>query len=328
MARFNDRRGGFNDNVAGGGSAGRSGGRGRGRGGRPDPRAAVRRATRHALSPRPRQGDAAVGLRGGSRRGATGPAAGPADGTASTAARMLRFLAAIAFLCGAVSFTGSSVFDIRSIGVAGNRAVPTPEILARAGMRTGTSLFTVNAGRIRARLEQDPRIAAVAVGVGFPDRVYITVRERTAAAALHVPGGYVLLGSDGVAIVPSGTPGPLPTLTVDRLDPAEVQAGTVVPSPDARLGAGIAGSLPEDLRPDVAALRVDEAGEVILYTRDGIAVRAGAPDGIRDRLARVADVLAAVRSRGMRVEYVDLRFPGSVIVKPIGGPAGPAGRPG
>lgn len=287
---------------------------GRGGRGQPDPRAAVRRATRHDQPPRSHQG---------------GSAGTAVPGVAASAGeRVLRFFAAIALLCGAVSFTGSSVFDIRSVEVAGNRAVATADILARAGVRTGASLFTVNGFRIRDRLRQDPRIASVSVGVAFPDRVYITVWERPAAAALHVPGGYVLLGSDGVAIVPAGTPGPLPTLTVDRLDPEAVQAGTVVPSPDARLGAGIAGSLPTDLRPDVAALRVDQAGEVILYMRDGIAVRAGPSDGIRDRLARVADVLAAVRSRGMRVEYVDLRFPGSIIVKPVGGPAGPAGRPG
>jgi len=253
---------------------------------------------------------------------------GATPGVAAAGERLLRFLAVVALLCGAVSFTGSSVFDIRAISVAGNRAVPASDIVARAGVRTGTSLFTVNASRVRDRLRQDPRIAAVSVGVAFPDRVSITVRERTAVAALRLPGGYVLLGADGVVITPSGTPWALLTLTVDRLDPATVQVGTVVPSPDARLGAGLAASLPNGLRPDVAALRLDQTGEVILYMRDGIAVRAGAPEGIRDRLDRVADVLTAVRSRGMRVEYVDLRFPGSVIVKPIGGPAGPAGRPG
>lgn len=280
------------------------------RAGRPDPRAAARRATRRYHSPRPRA------ARGDAGSGPVAAMASPRSGGAAVGERAFRFLAAVAFLCGAVSFTGSSIFDIRSIVVGGNRAVATADILARAGLRTGASLFTINGFRVRDRLLQDPRIAAVSVAVGFPDRVYITVRERTAATALRVPGGYVLLGSDGVAILPTDSPGRLPTLTVDRLDPDAVQAGTVVPSPDARFGAGVAGSLPNDLRPDVAAVRVDQAGEIILYMRDGIAVRAGAQDGIRERLARISGVLTAVRARGMRVEYVDLRFPDSVIVKP------------
>lgn len=250
------------------------------------------------------------------RNGVTADAARNAASGRPVGKRVLRFFAAIAFLCGVVSFTKSSAFDVKSVTVTGSSVVPVSEILSRAGVRTGGSIFTVNQSSVLDDLRQDPRIAAASVSVLFPDRVFVTVRERTAAAALHVPGGYVLLCSDGVAIAPAATPGALPALTVDRLDPSEVQAGTVVPSADARLGADVAASLPNDLRPDVAALRVDQAGEVILYTRDGIAVRVGAGDGLRDRLAQAAEVLAAVRSRGIRVEYVDLRFPGSVIVKP------------
>lgn len=242
--------------------------------------------------------------------------------------RVLRFFAVIAFLCAAVSFARSSAFDIRSVTVTGSGAVTASEILSRAGVRAGASVFSVNISRIQDHLREDPRLAAVSVRVEFPDRVFITVRERTAAVALRVPGGYMLLGSDGLAIVPAATAGELPALTVDRLDPAEVEAGSVVASADARLGADLAGWLPDDLRPDVAALRVDRIGEVILYTRDGIAVRAGAADGLRDRIARVAEVLAAVRSRGMHVEYVDLRFSGTVIVKPVGAPAAPRGTSG
>lgn len=264
---------------------------------------------------------------------ATQPGPTAADETAlthlaSASVRIVRFLAAIAFLCAVVSFAGSSVFEIRSVDVAGNRAVAASEILDRTGVRPGVGLFTVNAERMEERLREDPRIAGVSVGVTFPDRVHITIQERQGAAALRIPGGYILLGADGVAIGPTGTSGPIPALEVDRLDPGAVLAGTVIPSADARLGAAVAGSLPPDLRPDVAAVRVDRSGEVILYLRDGVAVRIGPQDGIGARLSRVSDVLAAVRSRGMRVEYVDLRFPGSVIVKPVGAPARPAGNPG
>ena len=289
--------------------------------GKLDPRTAVRRATRHAQAPRTARatGGRGAGPRG---RGGTGPA--EPGRTAAAGERVLRFLAAIAFLCGVVSFAGSSLFDIRSVEVAGNHVVAVPDILAQAGVRTDTSIFTANAYRIRERLRRDPRIADVFLAITFPERVRITVRERTPAAALRVPGGYALLSADGVVIAPSGAPAALPVVTVDRLDPSAVRAGTVVPSSDARLAAEVAASLPAALGPDVAAIRMDQAGEMILYTRDGIAVRAGQADGLRDRIARVTDVLAAVRSRGVRVEYVDLRFPGSVIVKPFG----PAGSPG
>ena len=262
------------------------------------------------------------------RPGRDDPGAGPDVRTAKPIGpRVVRFLAAMAFLCGVASFAQSSAFEVRSVTVTGNEAVASDEIVARARVRPGMSMFAVNVDRIRERLRQDQRLAGVSVGVTFPDRIHISVREQIPAAALRVGDGYVLVGRDGVAIVARPAAGTLPTLIVDRLDPATVQVGVAVPSADVRLGAGIAASLPGDLRPDVASVRVDTGGEVVLYTRDGIAVRAGAADGVQERIARAVDVLAAIRARGMRVEYVDLRFPGSVIVKPILKPAGTSPPP-
>jgi cell division protein FtsQ len=269
----------------------------------PDARSAVRRATRGRPTDDQPEGRQVSPQPGG--------------GSVALAERVVRFLAAITFLCGVVSFAGSSLFDVRSITVTGNQAVAAADVLARSGIHQGTGIFTVNAGAIRARLRQDPRIAGASVSVRLPDAARITIQERPAAAALRTPSGYFLIGRDGVVIEPAKTPGGLPALIVDRLDPETVQVGTVVPSPDARTGAAIAASLPDGLRPDVAAVRVDQAGEIVLYTRDHIAVRTGPPDGVADRIAQVSGVLAAVRARGMKVQYVDLRFPGSIIVKPL-----------
>lgn len=242
----------------------------------------------------------------------------PADRlTQSLAARITRFLAAMCALCAAAAFPASALFDLQAVTVQGNTAIPAADVLRRAGIGPGDSAFRVNAFQIRERLRSDPRIEDASIALAFPRRLVIAVRERPPIAALLVGGGYVLLGSDGVAIARAPSPGAYLPLRVDRLHLPGVQIGTVVPSTDVRLGAGVAASLPAPLRTQVAALLVDAGGEVVLSTRDGIAVRVGGPDGIADRLARVPDVLGAVRARGMRVAYIDLRFPESVIVKPL-----------
>ncbi len=232
--------------------------------------------------------------------------------------RVLRFLAAVSALCAVASFPASAWFDLRAVDVRGNTVVPTAEILHRAGISPGDSAFRVNAFQIRERLRAHPLIEDAWASPAFPGGLTVSVRERTPVAALQVGEGYVLLGRDAVAINRTSGPGPYLPLRVDRLAAQWVQPGTAVPSADVRLGADLAGSLPASLRPEVAGLRVDAGGEVVLQTRDGMAVQVGGAEGLQDRLAQVPDVLASLRSRGMRVQSVDLRFPGSVIVRPAG----------
>jgi cell division protein FtsQ len=231
--------------------------------------------------------------------------------------RVVRFLAAIAALCGVAAFPGSVLFSLQSVSVTGNTAVPAADILRRIGLAPGDSAFRVNAGRIRESLRRDPRIEDASVAMAFPDRVIVSVHERAPVAALVIPGGYALLGADGVVIARTQGAAPYLPLVVERLRLPPLGAGTIVPSARARLGAAAASLLPASLRAEAAGIRVDSGGEIVITTQEGVDVRVGGRDGIAARLALAPDVLAAVRARGMRVQYVDLRFPGSVIVKPV-----------
>lgn len=237
--------------------------------------------------------------------------------------RLTRFCAAIAVLCAAAAFPASAIFDLQTVTVTGNRAVPTDDILRLADLRPGVSAFAVNAETIRGRLREEPRIEDVAVAMAFPRQLELMIRERAAVAALVLGEGYLLVSADGVAMVPSDGPGSLPVLSVERLSPSQVSVGTVVGSSDVRLGAQITGTLPDLIRDRVAAVRVDGAGEAALALRDGIVVRLGGSGGIADRLEMLPQVLDAIAARGLHVESVDLRFPGNVVVQPVrtGAPA-------
>jgi len=232
--------------------------------------------------------------------------------------RLLRFLATIAALCAVAAFPASAVFAVRSASVAGNVAVPAADILRRAQVSPGTSAFRVNADEVRDRLLEDPRIEDVSVAMVFPQQVTILVRERRPVAALLVEDGYLTVGGDGAAMARVPDPGPLPTLIVARLPSARAQIGPVLGSPDARLGAWTAGALPARLRDQVTVLQVDDQGDVSLILRDGISAQIGHAPGLADRLAMLPGVLDAIAARQMRVDSIDLRFTGNIIVQPVG----------
>ena len=231
--------------------------------------------------------------------------------------RLLRFCAALSLLCAAAAFPASAFFNLEAVTVAGNVTVPSDEIRERAGVGPGLNAFRVNAGLIRRRLLEDPRVRSASVTMTFPSRLRLTIAERTPAAALLVGEGYFHLSADGVALAAAADPESLPIVVADRLDPADVVVGKVLPSSDARLGSRIAGSVPAAIRDRVAGVHVDGAGEATLALRGGVTVRLGGNAGIAERLEMVPDVLDAIATRGLVVESVDLRVPGNVVVRPL-----------
>ncbi len=248
-------------------------------------------------------------------------------GAPSLLRRLMRFCAAFSLLCAAAAFPGSALFDLETVSVAGNVVVPSDEIRDRAGVEPGLNAFRVNAGLIRRRLLEDPRVRNASVTMVFPIGLRLTIVERTPAAALAVGEGYFQLSADGVALAAGADPKSLPILVADRLNPADVSVGKLLQSSDARLGSRIAGSLPPAIRERVAGVHIDNAGEASLALHGGVTVRLGSHAGIAERLEMVPDVLQAIATRGLVVESVDLRVPGNVVVRPLGAPgASLAGR--
>lgn len=251
------------------------------------------------------------------RPGASSRSARPAaDAPAVSLDRIGRFLAAICALCALATFPASALFGLQAVTVEGNAAVPTSEILQRAGLAPGESVFRVDAARIRAAVLSDPRIQDVSVAIAFPHHVTIVVRERRPVAALAIAGAYILIGADGTVLARASTPSLYPLLQLEHQALPGGRAGTVVPSSDLRLGARVAGMIPDRLRSRLGAVRITSGGEVVLQLRDGVSVRLGG-EHLADRLRTLPEVLDAVEARGQRVEYVDVRFRGSVVVRPI-----------
>jgi len=255
-------------------------------------------------------------------------AAGPAAASdvsrgGISASRIVRFAAAMSALCAAAAFPASSAFDLRSVTVEGNGGISAAEVLERAGIGPGTSAFRVNEDAIRGRLREDPRVQNATVAMVFPRTLTLKIQERAPAAAMPAGDGFILVAANGVAIVRATGQDSFPRLVVDTFNPADAVLGAVMPSSGARLGAAIAGMLPDLLRSQVAAVHVDAEGDATLEMQDGPPVRLGGSGGIAERVGLVPQVLTAIAARGLQVQYVDLRFAGNIIIRP----AGPAGAP-
>lgn len=229
---------------------------------------------------------------------------------------LLRFVAAMTVLLAAAAFPHSAFFTIRQITVAGTRQVDPEEVLALSGVRAGMPLFSQSARQIAARVGQHPRITSASLHLRPPDRVVIRTAERSALAAFPHRGGVLLLDRFGVAMGWQPMPDGLVLISADGAMLPWVRLGDRLPSAAAMRMIDAVQLLEADAIGTGARLRMDASGDLTLMTGDGIAVLLGQLRGLAARAAVLPQVLAAVRARGAGIEYLDLRFTGSVAFKP------------
>jgi cell division protein FtsQ len=157
-------------------------------------------------------------------------------------------LAMVGILVGvAWALLGSRLLVVRSVVVTGTHLVPAMEVIAAAGVQQGTPLIRVNTAQVAARVETISQVRSAEVSKSWPDRLVITVRERTPALAISAPGrGYALVDPAGVVVRwaadrPPGLPlyrGAV-SLTGLRGDPGLAAAAAVLTELPARLRGSV-----------------------------------------------------------------------------------------
>ena len=108
-------------------------------------------------------------------------------------------------------FLGPKVLVVRSVGVSGTHLVPASQVRAAAGIPLGEPLLRVNTAAAARRVEAITQVRSAQVSKSWPDRILITVRERTPVLAVArlgaagstsaaAGGGYDLIDASGVIV--------------------------------------------------------------------------------------------------------------------------------
>ena len=244
-----------------------------------------------------------------SRRGTAGDSAS-SDVNAAKRRRAWRVtffaLAAAGIVAAAVwVLFGSPLLVVRSVTVSGTHLVSQSEVVAAAGVRTGTPLIRVNTARAAARIVAIPQIRSAQVTRSWPNRLVIVVRERTPALALTAPsGGYDLVDADGVVVRwAAARPAGLPLYST------LVPAGALRGDPGLAAAAAVLGELPAAVRPSVTSVSAPEPDQVTVRLAGGITVLWGDTGRARVK-ARELTVLMQAHMR-----YYDVSGSGSVAAR-------------
>lgn len=244
----------------------------------------------------------------------TGGPGGPPRGRARPRTRaLLRWLGLVALLAAGLVFLFfySAAFVVKDVQVTGGRDEVQQSALSLAQIPQGRPLAKVSETRVSERVLADPRIAAVQVDREWPSGVVLTLTEREPALALRGGGETWLADASGEVYERDADPSSrLPLITL-RDNPAELDRPTVTGLAELwRLRPD-----PAELEGDLAAPRVDRAGEVTMQV-GRVKILWGAPTE-NDKKWQVVRALIGqetIDPEGERSVTIDVRLPDTPVV--------------
>jgi cell division protein FtsQ len=188
-----------------------------------------------------------------------------------------------------MAILASPLFAIRSVTLEGNVYTSKEVVEQVRDLLKGASVFTVDTGKARTILLDDPWVSDVRITTHFPSKALVEIAERVPVvwyvgtdqkARVVDARGRVIVVLDGW---------PTKYLQVEGTGPS-LEAGAV--ADDAyRAAAQLVLALPDEIRPKVASLALSPGGELSMTLKSGTVVRFGQPADLQNKLVLVVVLL-------------------------------------
>jgi len=212
---------------------------------------------------------------------------------------------------------GEERFLLSRFEVKGNRVLTEDEVLELSGAVMGSNLLDVRISALEEAVAASPRVDRAQVARVLPDRVVVTLEEKSPAALVATGGDVVEVTHDG-KVLPVVAQTALVDLPVISGAVGDVDTASTEPSQeltDALAFLRSAREVSEGLWMDISEVRVAPGSGLVIYTvADGAEIRVGSGALGSNDLERLWRVLCDIRDRGLEAETIDLRFKNQVIV--------------
>ena len=188
-----------------------------------------------------------------------------------------------------MAILASPLFAIRSVTLEGNVYTSKEVVEQVRDLLKGASVFTVDTGKARTILLDDPWVSDVRITTHFPSKALVEIAERV-PVVWYVGTDQKVRVVDArgrVIVVLDGWP--TKYLQIEGTGPS-LDAGAV--ADDAyRAAAQLVLALPDEIRPKVASLALSPGGELSMTLKSGTVVRFGQPADLQNKLVLVVVLL-------------------------------------
>ena len=203
-----------------------------------------------------------------------------------------------------------SVLPIKHVVFTGNKHLTDDELKVLAGVHANDSLIAISNKKVSLRLLKSPWIKSISVRKQFPGTLSMAIDEAVPFALLDMNSRLFLIDEKG-KFLEELKGDSIPFLPVITGDPFREKEGFSEAINLARL-MNDKGFSPGRDHIDIFARKPHE----LTVTIDGTVVKMGS-GMLEEKLKRLIELEDEIKNRGIPVDYIDLRFAGKAIVKPI-----------
>ena len=224
----------------------------------------------------------------------------------------LKVLALMVIFAGVHIFLHSGVFTLEKVVIYGNRHLGYLEVVKLMELDKGQNLIAMDMERAYDNLHSSQWIRSVQMRKELPDTLVLKIEESMPVALLQNADGLFIVDSEGLILerVKGAPVYFLPVIVHDNADGSDEFMEAV------KLATAING-MSEASEIELVEIAGLENGTRNMVVRlDGVDIKVGEGD-YGEKLNRYFDLSGEIGKRNINVDYIDLRFAGRVVIKPI-----------
>lgn len=222
---------------------------------------------------------------------------------------MMMIVLAMVLLGILIGVTVRQLFVVRSVVVQGAGELDEDQIIRAANLKFGSSIFSVDAQKVRQSLESTGVYAVEGVRIQKPSTVVLQVRARTRDGVTLNGGKYLVMDSQGYVIESLDTLPDDDVVYVYGLNSTAYRIGGRIAAPEKSLTAMCA--VLDAVRSQgamgiVSDLNVEDPGNLTLTTRSGLRVELGDSSNMESKILWMKSAATDLESRGEKRGTLDV----------------------
>lgn len=203
-----------------------------------------------------------------------------------------------------------TVFVVKRVEILGDYSMPQEDVIRASGVSFGKPLMEVDCERVKKAINATGKLKFESMERSYPNTLKIYLSERSAEAMLLYAGEILVLDAEGCVIESNAQVPDEDLIYISDLDVSGYQIGTVIGGDPDRVSCFI--SVMEAVQYHRAAGMISEINfknpsDMYIITRNGLTVRIGDCEKIREKIAWMKAVGADLESRGETGGTLDVR---------------------